>query len=394
MRNWSAMVIWAILPLMMSAGAGADVDCYSEIDPYYLKVNVPSLIHIVTPDDVERIRKQIIHLLWPNGGLPTDRMPAEVKRLAPAETGGSPEQASPDVVPGWIQSIGSANLAHVDRLDVAMDYDMHSFIYHLHPKTANNRLLIFQMGHSDDILTAGGRETIRHFLDKGFAVVTLWMPLFGENTRIAKNVPNRGDVDLGTGTEGHNVMSKTIDDDKGCFIRFFIEPVVVAINHAEAKYDYTDINMTGVSGGGWTTHVAAAIDTRIRLSFPAAGSLPLYLRRGPCPNGSEGDAEQEWPALFEKIASWEDIYVMGGYGPGRGQVHILNQYDSCCFWGVNYRTFAPFVTDAVALLGDGSYEVWLDSSHREHKISDKAITEVIDKCLCGQHPSDGGREGR
>ncbi|HPD47555.1 MAG TPA: hypothetical protein P5279_12895 [Anaerohalosphaeraceae bacterium] len=29
--------------------------------------------------------------------------------------------------------------------------------------------------------------------------------------------------------------------------------------------------------------------------------------------------------------------------------------------------------------------------HREHKISEKAITEVIDKCLSGQYVPDGGR---
>lgn len=288
----------------------------------------------------------------------------------------------PLVIPDWILSINSNNLSKVDRIDIKMDYDMHSYVYHLHPKKSINRLLIFQMGHSNDILTAGGLETIKFFLGKGYSIMTLWMPLFGENSLTARNIPNHGDYTFpGASTGGHNVMSTILENSKGSFIRFFIEPVIVAINYAIAQYKYSDISMTGVSGGGWTTHVCAAIDPRIKLNFPVAGSLPLYLRKGPCANGSAGDAEQVWAALFEKIASWPDIYILGGYGKGRGQVHILNQYDSCCFWGVNFMTFEHHVTETVESLGKGFYYATLDSSHKDHRISDKVISEVIDKHL-------------
>ncbi len=375
MHNALRTITIAAVLLTLAAGAQSDVDCHTEIDPYYKLVDVPSLIHISTPADVERIRKEIITYFWPETGFPSDKMPASVRKMSLADA------------PEWIRSIESDNLATVDRLDIAMDYSLHSYVYHLHPTRPNNRLLIFQMGHSNDILTAGGRETIRWFLDKGFSIMTLWMPLFGENPRIGRNIPGHDTYTFPTGTKGHNVMGELIGDTKGCFIRLFVEPVFVAINHAEGKYDYRDINMAGISGGGWATHICAAIDTRIKLSFPIAGSLPLYLRRGPCPNGSQGDAEQEWPGLFEEIASWPDIYIMGAYGPGRKQIHILNQYDSCCFWGITYRTFAPFTADAVRLLEDGFYDAWLDSSHREHQISKKAIKE-IDKYLCPATTTD------
>ena len=36
--------------------------------------------------------------------------------------------------------------------------------------------------------------------------------------------------------------------------------------------------MIGLSGGGWTTTVAAAIDPRVGLSIPVAGSLPFDMR--------------------------------------------------------------------------------------------------------------------
>ena len=41
---------------------------------------------------------------------------------------------------------------------------------------------------------------------------------------------------------------------------------------------YKRVVMVGLSGGGWTTTVAAAIDPRIDLSIPVAGSLPFAMR--------------------------------------------------------------------------------------------------------------------
>jgi dienelactone hydrolase len=57
-------------------------------------------------------------------------------------------------------------------------------------------------------------------------------------------------------------------------MKFFVEPVILAINYAKTL-GYKRIVMVGLSGGGWTTTVAAAIDPRIDLSIPVAGSLPF-----------------------------------------------------------------------------------------------------------------------
>ena len=383
-RQLSVGVIFVLLKLIVAPSFA--VDCYTQIDPYYWTIDVPSQIHITTDAEVKRIRNDIIRYIWPETGWPK-HLPTAVIRLSKE----NPDDCNSIKPPDWISTIGSDNLDQVDRIDIQMDYGLHSYVYHLHPKRKINRLLIFQMGHSSDILTAGGRETIRYFLDAGFSILTFWMPLFGENTRTAQDVPGHGTYTFSSGTAGHDVMSSVLENSKGSFIRFFIEPVIVALNYADAHFDYGDINMAGISGGGWTTHLCAALDTRIKLSFPVAGALPLYLRYGPCPNGSKGDAEQEWPAIYQNIASWLDIYIMGSYGKGRGQAHILNQYDSCCFWGINYRTYQPFATDAVNALGEGFYYVYLDSSHKEHKISQKAIEEVLAPYLlsCGlRHKGD------
>ena len=138
--------------------------------------------------------------------------------------------------------------------------------------------------------------------------------------------------------------------------------------------------MTGISGGGWTTTLCAAIDPRIERSYPVAGSHPNYLRVTKV-NGknSIGDYEQYAPELY-RVANYLELYILGSYGQNRGQLQILNEFDTCCFFGTGYTTYEDIVKKRVKNLGKGSYDVFLDSSHQEHKISDQAL-QVIFKDL-------------
>ena len=110
-------------------------------------------------------------------------------------------------------------------------------------------------------------------------------------------------------------------------LRYFLEPEIVSLNYLLQKENYENVNMVGLSGGGWTTNLLAAIDERIKYSFSVAGSMPLYYRSG----GSMGDIEQFLPELYRDIAGYPDLYVLGAYGKGRKQVQILNRNDDCCF---------------------------------------------------------------
>ena len=337
------------------------VDCFNEIHPDYWKVDVPSLIHIKSEEDALKVRNNVIKYLWREDGFPANKMPDKVTSEAPQ----------------WMKHIGSENIERVEKLDIKMDFGLRSRVYLFHPKQIANRLLIFHMGHSDDILTAGGKETVQFFLDKGFSVMTFWMPGLGENNSPIK-MPGKTPISLVEGAvQKHNQLSETLDHAKVSFIRYFLEPVVVGINYVEKKYDYQDIAMTGISGGGWTTNLCAAIEPRIRYSFPVAGSVPLYLREPPCYAASKGDAEQWWPQLYQDVASYLDLYILGGYGKGRKMVQVYNKYDNCCFFGIGYQTFEPYILEAMERLHNGSYRIYLDESHRDHKISQKVIEEVI-----------------
>ena len=65
----------------------------------------------------------------------------------------------------------------------------------------------------------------------------------------------------------------------GAVYRLFLEPIVQDINYfTRAVPNAGDVSMTGLSGGGWTATMAPAVDSRIKLSIPVAGSAPFYCR--------------------------------------------------------------------------------------------------------------------
>ena len=195
------------------------------------------------------------------------------------------------------------------------------------------------------------------------------MPLFGDNKSFAPK-----------GLGSHNDLAKLVTRDIEP-IRYFLEPVVVAINYSIKHLAPEDVVMIGLSGGGWTTTLCAAIDPRIRLSVPVAGTLPDYLRVGR--PGDTGDWEQYYSDLY-KIANYLDLYVLGSSGTGRRQRQVLNKYDTCCFWGVGYRTYEKPMSDALGKLNAAAFDVYLDESHRSHLVSQEARTKAITPLL--DHP--------
>ena len=149
------------------------------------------------------------------------------------------------------------------------------------------------------------------------------------------------------------------------------------------------VSMIGLSGGGWTTSMAAAVDTRIKLSVPVAGSEPLYCRNAD--PASVGDIEQYYTPMYDEniapdgsgggVATWEEIYALGGYGEGRRQIMVNNLYDYY-FSGTFADSFKGIVSNEVNTLGQGQWEYFLDDTHGgptnpQHQISPYVQTNLI-----------------
>jgi hypothetical protein len=297
----------------------------------------------------DSVRKALIGHVWSGKGFPAARLPDKVETIPLAQS----------------PVTGVENLAALARLTVTMPLTtaegggaFTSYAFHFKPQKRIDRLFVYHQGHSGALGPNGGDTTIRFLVKRGYDVVGLMMPLLGGNT----GPP---------GYKNHDDMMK-LESATRCPLQFFLEPVAAAIHQLQKQHAFKDVSMIGISGGGWTTTLYAAADTSVSLSFPVAGSLPLDLRDGP----SKGDGEQTHPELYTKVASYRDLYVLGGAGQGRAQVQVLNRFDTCCFAGVVYRGYENRVRAVARSLG-GSFDAYLDATHKSHLISTHTLETVV-----------------
>ena len=309
-------------------------------------------------EDFIDTRQRVIRLLWGDSGLPLHAQPHSVTM---------------DVYDPRFASL--ENLLRIDRLVVQMEYAVNSIIYVLRPQESNQRLMIYHQGHLGDFVL--GVETIQFFLRQGYTVAALTMPLRGMNSRPTVEI-DRERLWL---TDHEDF--RRLESEHFFPVRLFLEPVVVLLNYALAEQAYDLVGMVGLSGGGWTTTLAAALDPRVDRSYPVAGSMPLALH-------GFGDYEQRHPRLYA-AATYLDLYVLGTLGDGRRQVQILNRYDPCCFGGTGFEAYVERVARTVRRLGDGTFDVWSDTTHREHKISAAGLA-VIRADLASITPSARRRD--
>ena len=325
------------------------------IDLSALEFDVASIITLNRPEDVLARRKAFIRFLWGDNGFPSEKLPSEVVQ---------------DIKDPDFSSL--ENLKRIDRLVVSMEYGLKSIAYHFIPQKGNGAAAIYHQGHRGKF--ALGLRTINAFLREGYDVYAFSMPLLGMNNQPVVMLRRFGKMLIRT----HQQMA-FLNPYQGHPIKYFMEPVATVVNYME-RFHYDRLVMVGISGGGWTTTLYAAIDPRIDISFPVAGSLPQYLRsRDLVKNGTLGDYEQQVPALY-RIANYLELYIMGSFGEGRSQLQILNEFDACCFGGTGYTTYEDIVKEKVKSMGRGSYDVFLDSTHNQHQISPKAL-EVMSEYL-------------
>lgn len=320
------------------------------------------VISISSTRDVAAKRKALVRYLWGKDGFPGKRLPTVTANVS-----------SP------VKHLGQ--LARVDEFRIGMGLGLEGLAYHFIPEHPNREFVVVHHGHGctlDDDPSPrdvgyGLQRTINSLLREGYGVLGVFMPHM-----------RPGDC-----SGGHNAMFHT--NVAGSPIKFFLEPTAVSLNYLKTRHregqfpKYKTFHMTGLSGGGWTTTVYAAIDPTIRCSFPVAGTIPLFLRAG----GSVGDREQ-FESTFYSIAGYPDLYVLGAHGRGRKQVQILVRRDDCCFGeaqhdpglaGANYeramKEYEARVQAALKKIGPGLFRLELDETAPSHMISHYAIEEVI-----------------
>ncbi len=303
------------------------------------------LINIHSASELLALRDSLIHFLW--GGVKIcDLMPQSV-------------------IKDWKDKRWSdvKEIKRIDKITVKMEFDIASNIYHLIPHSSNGEIILFHAGHDGDFIKH--KAIIAKLLRENYEVLAFCMPLLGINNQPVIKIDHVGYVKL----ENHDFMC-FLEPRQGNPIKYFIEPVITAINYVERNYNYRRISMIGLSGGGLSTTLSAAIDPRIALSFSIAGSLPLHLHQ------KGRDFEQMSPKMYKKF-SYLELYVMASYGERRKHFQINNQYDPVCFYGINSLTYKQTVEEKVKKLGLGEYNLFIENNYFDHAISEKVLDMIL-----------------
>ena len=313
--------------------------------------SIDSLIRIYDKSDIEQKRNFLTEFFWDVGSLQRVK---DKSQLPEVESGISDFNYK-----------DFQNLKRIDRLTVEMEYGINSVSYLFVPEQPNEKLILYHQGHGGDFLL--GKDTIKFFLDRNFTVFAMTMPLLGMNNQPVVEIDGIGKIKLNS----HNQL-RLLEANDFNPMKLFLDPIQINLNFLDKEYNFKRYSMIGLSGGGWTTVVYSAIDERISDSFSVASSMPFYLR---VDDRDMGDYEQRNIELYQNV-NYLELYVLSAYGDGRKHIQIFNKNDPCCFSGNGYETYEFVIKDKISQLGKGNFQIFIDDTHTQHKISDHTLRLV------------------
>ena len=318
---------------------------------FIMQADLDSLIEIDDRSDIDQKRNDLIEFFWNVDSL---------HRLQSADQSLEVESDISDFRYNNFQ-----NLKQIDKLTIEMEYGINSVSYLLLPEESNEKLILYHHGHDGDFLL--GKDTIQFFLERNFTVLAMTMPLVGMNNQPTVEIDGIGEMKL----VSHDQL-RFLEKNSFNPMKLFIHPIQVSLNFLEKEYDFKRYSIIGLSGGGWTGIVYSAIDDRISDSFSVASSMPFYLR---VDERDIGDYEQTNFDLY-KISNYLELYVLAAYGDDRKHIQIFNKDDPCCYSGNGYESYEFFIKDKLVKLGKGSFQILIDDTHNEHKISDTMLEYI------------------
>ena len=319
-------------------------------NPSLDKFDSNSIIDVKNESDIIKKRSDLIKYIWNSHEIPKE-IPTIIEENILDE-----------------RFTNLDNLKQIDKFSIEMKYGINSIVYLFHAEETNDELIIYHQGHNGGFVN--GIYTINYFLDNGYSVLAFSMPLVGMNNQPIFNMEHLGPLKFSK----HNQF-ELLESENFSPISYFLTPITHSLNYLDKNYYFTDYYMIGISGGGWTSTIYPAIDTRISKSFAVSGSLPLFLSSN---SQNIGDYEQLDPNLYE-TANFLELYIMSSYGQNREFVQVFNKYDPCCFSGTLFHVYENNVKDILHKLNSGTFDIILDDTHKEHKISESTHQLILEK---------------
>ena len=220
----------------------------------------PSNIGIQDESDIQKIRDKLIFYIWnepPSVIFPTDNS----SKILPT--------IEKNIIDERFSELD--NLQKIDKLSIEMKNGVDSIVYIFHAEQGNNELIVYHQGHSGGFIN--GKSTIGYFLKNGYSVMAFSMPLIGMNSQPIINIENFGSIKFFDHDQFQLLESENFSP-----LSYFFTPINYSLNYLDLNYNFKNYHMVGISGGGWTSTIYPALDTRISKSFAINGSLPMYLR--------------------------------------------------------------------------------------------------------------------
>lgn len=207
----------------------------------------------------------------------------------------------------------------------------------------------------------GARNLLHRVAARGCDLLLFSMPFAGEN----RNPSNPY-------APTHDELGR-IKPPNGSALRYFIDPVVAMLDYVTATRSYNRIAMAGLSGGGWTTTVVAAIEPRITHTYAVAGTLPNYLRKGK----DLGDWEQTGATELWGLIDYLDLYLMAVTEPSRRATHFWLRHDTCCFKADLAAEFAGSMRRHARQRGFGQLHFFADTGYAGHDVSEVIADRIL-----------------
>ncbi len=319
---------------------------YEEVHPRFLATDPASLIRVRDSAAAQDARTRLTAAIWGDTGRPLDLLPEAASAI------------EPDARQAALEGI-----ATIERLTLPLPAGFTGRIDRLRPAQASGRVVLFQNGHGGTGSYLDHGRHIGRLLSAGYTVLALNLP----SGQPVTDIPGIGPYKL------HPWRALDLVDHP---LRLHFTPVVAAVNAALHGGAET-VDMIGFSAGGWITMVAAAVDPRIRRSYPVAGGYPLYLRSG------EERNQSPRPQYYRPLitaANYLEMFVLAAEGTNRRQLQVFNRYDRCCYNNVKGRVYEAAVREAAGALGSppDAFAVLIDETHPRHKISDWAMDRILE----------------
>jgi hypothetical protein len=186
------------------------------------------------------------------------------------------------------------------------------------PQRRSDVLMLMHEGHDDDCESCFDDYdgVVDHVNQAGFDVARFNMPGWG---CAPLTIPGQAY----TCEDGHAPLAPFLNASVPV-LRLFLEPLFRAVSYFTEVVGYKKIVLAGLSGGGWTATLGGALDPRIALSVPIAGSLPMDFHH------TSWDAEQ-FLGPWWQVANYTNLYAAAAWEGGRAQVQVLHEQDPCCF---------------------------------------------------------------